>query len=125
VVLVAVHRQSDVVLLHQSALARSSAALAARLASTPVTSILNSLVPRLSSIGRHAARAAAAILSMAASSTLVPTKASPAALTRSAVGATAASATRAAVQVPLSSRVRLTATPVTAISISVRGVKRR
>ena len=34
-------------------------------------------------------------------------------------------ATRAAVHTPLSSSVRFTATPVTAMSISVRGVKRR
>ena len=51
---------------------RFSAMAAARRASTPATLIRNSLVPRLSSIGRQAAEQAAANLSRAAASTLVP-----------------------------------------------------
>jgi hypothetical protein len=49
--LVPVHRRRDVVLGHQFSLARSSAINAARRASTPATSVRNSMVPRLSSIG--------------------------------------------------------------------------
>jgi len=45
--------------------------------------------------------------------------------TRIAVGATAPSTTLASVQTPLVSSVTLTPTPTTAISISVRGIKRR
>src|SRR5262245_52935957 len=124
-VLVAVDRRRDVILLaHQFVLARSSACSAVRLASTPATLMRYSLVPRLSSIGRHAALAACASLSSAASSSRVPTSASAASLTSSTVGATAPSANRAAVQVPPASSVRLTPTPTTAMSISVRGVKR-
>src|SRR5437667_4367397 len=44
---------------HQEVLARSSAIKAARRASTPAIWMRNSTVPRLSSIGEHAARAAA------------------------------------------------------------------
>ena len=84
------------------------------------------MVPRLSSIGWQAARAAASSFSSAASSSLLPISACggrrrPAA----ARGATAPSDTRAAVQVPLASSVRLTPAPTTAMSISVRGMKRR
>jgi hypothetical protein len=45
--------------------------------------------------------------------------------TSSTRGATAPSDTRAAVIVPAASSVRLTPAPTTAISISVRGMKRR
>src|SRR5437762_2699321 len=48
---VSVHRRFDVMLRHQRLLARSSAIIAARRASTPATSMRNSIVPRLSSIG--------------------------------------------------------------------------
>ena len=73
----------------------------------------------------EAALTAWASRSRAASSMGVPTSASDASRTSSTVGATAPSATRAAVQIPRSSRVRLMPTPTTAMSISVRGVKRR
>src|SRR5262249_40304561 len=46
--LVSVHRRHDVVLGHQRVLARSSAINAVRRASTPATSMRNSMVPRLS-----------------------------------------------------------------------------
>src|SRR6185295_4834252 len=62
-------------LTHDFLLARLSAIFAARLASTPATLILYSLVPRLSSMGRQAADAAAASLSSALSSTLLPMRA--------------------------------------------------
>src|SRR5207237_7094357 len=48
---VAVHRRFDVMLRHQRLLALSSAIIAARRTSTPATSMRNSIVPRLSSIG--------------------------------------------------------------------------
>src|SRR6516225_5273309 len=82
------------------------------------------MVPRLSSIGRQAARQAAAAASSAASSRREPTSAFAAGSIRSAVGATAPSPTRAAAQTP-SFNVRLTPRPTTAISISVRGIMRR
>src|SRR5690349_13630527 len=63
-VVVAVDRGCDVMLLaHDFVLARSSACSAVRFASTPATLMRYSLVPRLSSIGRQAALAAAASLS--------------------------------------------------------------
>src|SRR5207247_5659960 len=115
-VLVAVDGRRHVILFgHQFCLARSSACCAVRRASTPATLIRYSLVPRLSSIGRQAALAAAASRSSALSSTFVPTSASAASLTSRMVGATAPSATRAAVQVPPPSRMRLTPTPTTAM----------
>ena len=98
---VAVHRRLDVVLGHQRVLARSSAIRAARRASTPATWMRNSMVPRLSSIGRHAARAAASsrscagLVEPAADDGLRPPP-PPAAPAR----ATAPSDTRAAVIVP-------------------------
>src|SRR5262249_21282647 len=57
--LVSVHRRRDVVLGHQFSLARPRAINAARRVRTPATWVRNSTVPRLSSMGRHAARAAA------------------------------------------------------------------
>src|SRR5262245_14407417 len=98
--LVSVHRRRDVMLGHQFALARVSAISAARRVSTPATSMRNSIVPRLSSIGRHAARAAASSLSWAAWSRLVPTMAWAASGTSSTFSATAPSDTRAAVIAP-------------------------
>ena len=56
---VSVHRSLRRDAWPSAVLARSSAINAARRASTPATSTRNSIVPRLSSIGRHAARAAA------------------------------------------------------------------
>src|SRR5581483_3065853 len=123
--LVPVHRRRYVVLRHQLFLARSSAICAARRASTPATLIRKSLVPRLSSIGRQAALAAAASFCMAPSSTLVPTNAAAAAGTSRGRSATAPSAMRAAVHLPLASSVRQTPQPTTAMSISVRGMNRR
>src|SRR5262249_1842972 len=82
------------------------------------------MVPRLSSIGRQAARQASAAFSTAASSSFEPTSALPAGSTSSAVGATAPRPTRAAVQTP-SFSVRLTPRPTTAMSISVRGIMRK
>src|SRR5512144_5246 len=122
---VAVHRRLDVVLGHQLLLARSSAIRAARRASTPATWIRNSVVPRLSSIGRQAARAAASSRSWAAASSRLPTMAWAASETSSTRAATAPSETRAAVMMPAPSTVKLTPAPTTAMSISVRGMKRR
>src|SRR5690606_1931567 len=62
---IAVDRRSDVNATHYLPPARSIAMPAARRASTPDTLILNSLVPRLSSIGFAAADAAAASLASA------------------------------------------------------------
>ena len=59
------------------------------------------------------------------SSSLRPTNAAEASGTRIAVGATAPSTTRASVQTPAGSSVTLTPAPTTAMSISVRGMKRR
>src|SRR5262249_57773463 len=78
---VSVHDRFDVMLGHQwlrppplsaPPRARSSAISAARRASTPATSTRNSTVPRLSSMGRQAARAAASSRFCAASSTPLP-----------------------------------------------------
>ena len=82
------------------------------------------MVPRLSSIGRQAAEQAAAAFASAASSSLEPISALAASSTSSTVGATAPRPTRAAVTVP-SLIVRLTPTPTTAMSISVRGIMRK
>ena len=82
------------------------------------------MVPRLSSIGRQAAEHAAAAFASAASSSFEPISALAASSTSSTVGATAPRPTRAAVTVP-SLIVRLTPTPTTAMSISVRGIMRR
>src|SRR5207247_9995265 len=69
---VPVHHCLDVMLGHQLVLARSSAIRAARRGSTPATSMRNSVVPRLSSIGRQAARAADESRSWARSSSRIP-----------------------------------------------------
>ena len=84
-------------------------------------SVLNSIVPLLSSIGLHAFFAAWASFFNAALSNLVPIIASAHSSTHSTVGATAPKATRASVITPLSER-KLTAQPTTAISISVLGM---
>src|SRR5688572_24883785 len=105
--------------------ARLSAISAARRAITPATLIRYSFVPRLSSIGRHAALAAAAIFLSASSSTFVPISAAAASLTSNARSATAPRLTRASLQTPLPSSTRLMPAPTTAMSISVRGMKRR
>src|SRR2546423_6624962 len=94
---VPVHRRLDVVLGHQTVLARSSAIKAARRASTPATWMRNSVVPRLSSIGAQAARAAASRRSWAPRSRRLPTMACAASRTSSTRGATAPSDTRASV----------------------------
>src|SRR5215467_6222888 len=122
---IAVDGGSYMVFGHQTFLARSSAMTAARRARTPATLMRYSLVPRLSSMGRQAALAAAASFCRACSSTLVPTSACAAGATSSGRSATAPSATRAAVHLPLLSSVRHTPQPTTAMSISVRGMKRR
>src|SRR5262249_27627533 len=75
---IAVHGGFDMVFGHQLVLARSSAIRAARRVSTAATSVRNSTVPRLSSIGRHAARAAASSRCCAAASRRVPMIACPA-----------------------------------------------
>src|SRR6266851_4996472 len=82
------------------------------------------MVPRLSSIGRQAAEQALAAVLTVASSSLLPISAFAASSTSSTVGATAPRPTRAAVQTP-SFKVRLTPTPTTAMSISVRGIIRK
>src|SRR5262245_20333998 len=122
---IAVHGHLDVMLGHQALLARSSAINAVRRASTPATWMRKSIVPRLSSIGAHTARAAASSRSCAGRSRRLPTIAAAASGTRSTRGATAPTETRAAVIVPAASTVRLTPAPTTAMSISVRGMKRR
>src|SRR5438132_12502869 len=122
---VAVHDRFDVVFGHQLVLARSSAIRAVRRASTAATSVRNSMVPRLSSIGRHAPRAAASSRCCAAASSRLPTMACAASETSSTRAATAPSDTRAAEIVPEPSSVKLTPAPTTAMSISVRGMNRR
>src|SRR6185436_6250928 len=122
---IAVHGRLDMVLGHQAVLARSSAISAARRVSTPATWMRNSIVPRLSSIGAQAARAAASSRSCAGRSRRLPTMACAAAGTSNTRAATAPRDTRAAVIVPAASAVRLTPAPTTAMSISVRGMKRR
>src|SRR5262249_37520174 len=122
---VAVDRRFDMMFGHQFVLARSSAIMAARRVNTPATSMRNSTVPRLSSIGRHAARAAASSLSCAGRSSRLPMMACAASGTSSTRAATAPRDTRAAVTVPAPSTVKLTPAPTTAMSISVRGMKRR
>ena len=69
--------------------------------------------------------AAAAAASSAASSSLVPISALAAASTSSTVGATAPSADAGGGAGAAASSVRLTPQPTTAMSISVRGMKRR
>src|SRR5262249_34947576 len=108
---VAVDGGGNLDLGHQFPLARLSAISAVRRASTPATLMRNSLVPRLSSIGRQAAEAASASRSSAFESTEVPISAFAASGTRITRSATAPSDTRAAVQTPLVSRVRLTPQP--------------
>src|SRR5439155_8091964 len=115
---VPVDRRRDVVLGHHRPLARSSAMSAARRVSTPATSVRNSTVPRLSSIGRHAARAAASSRAWAARSSVEPMMAPAASGTSSTFSATAPSDTRAWAITPAPSRVRFTPAPTTAMSIS-------
>src|SRR5262249_47323126 len=75
---VAVERRRYMNLGHQSVLrARSSAISAARRAITPATLIRYTFVPRLSSIGRHAALTAAAIRFNPPASILWPIAAAP------------------------------------------------
>src|SRR5579862_7708002 len=69
---VAIDLRGNVNLVHHLPLARFSAISAARRASTPATSIRNSIVPRLSSMGRQALEQAAARFASALASTLVP-----------------------------------------------------
>src|SRR5216683_6294205 len=114
-----------VMLAHRRSPARSKAIVAVRRANTPATLVRYSIVPRLSSIGLQACRAAWSSPASAVSSSLRPTNAAAASGTRIAVGATAPSTTRASAQIPPASSVRLTAAPTTAMSISVRGMKRR
>ena len=83
------------------------------------------MVPRLSSMGLQAALAADARLASASSSTFVPISALAPSSTRSGVGATAPRPSLAWVQTPASSSVSATPAPTTAMSISVRGMKRR
>src|SRR6185437_10839112 len=83
-----------------------------------------SAVPRISVIGLAALRAASAAAAMPASFTGLPASPSPASRTNSCVGATEASAMRAERNVPFS-RTTSTPAPATAISISLRGMKRR
>src|SRR5262249_609145 len=124
---VTVHGGFDMVLGHQLVLARSSAIRAARRVSTAATSVRNSTVPRLSSLRRHARRArrGASGGGRAAPSRRVPMMACAASWTSSTRAAPAPSETRAAVIVPPLSSVKLTPAPTTAMSISVRGMKRR
>ena len=83
------------------------------------------MVPLLSLIGLQASLAAAATFSSVASSSVEPTSAFSASGTRTTVGATAPSAIAAAVHFPVGSSVMRAAQPTTAMSISVRGMKRR
>src|SRR5215472_12548863 len=103
---VPVHRCRHVILRHQFALARSSAINAARLVSTAATSMRKSMVPRLSSIGRQIALAAASSRSCAGRSSVLPMIAWAAAGTSSTFSATAPSDTRAAVTLPPPSTVK-------------------
>src|SRR5215469_8798016 len=127
----AVDRGRDVMLAHQGALltqraaARSKAMVAVRRARTPATLVRYSIVPRLSVMGLQAACAAASSAARVGSSSLWLISALAASSTMTVVGATAPSTTRASVQTPLASSVTLVPQPTTAISISVRGIKRR
>src|SRR5450759_4403146 len=114
-----------VMLAHRRSPARSHAITAARRAITPATLVRYSIVPRLSSIGLQARRAAWSSAASTVSSSVRPIRAAAASGTRIAVGATAPSTTLASVQTPPGSSVTLTPAPTTAISISVRGMKRR
>jgi len=121
---VALMRRGDVIfLLIGCSLAALQRLLAYALCSTPATSMRYSLVPRLSSIGRHAARAAAARRSSATSSTRVPVSAgaAPRPAAQSAPPHRAQRRRRA-----YAARIegRLMPQPTTAMSISVRGVMR-
>src|SRR5581483_11492638 len=104
---------------------RPAAIFAARFVRTPATVRRYATVPRLSSIGLAAALAAAAAAFSARSSSFDPMSAVAASGTSNAVGATAPMATRAAVQTPFASSVTLTPAPATAMSISLRGIRRR
>src|SRR5262249_21743124 len=96
-----VDRGCYVMLAHQCVfpvalpMARSTPMAAPRRASTPATLVRYSIVPRLSLIGLHAARAAASSFFNVSASSVWPTKASAASLTSSTVGATAPRETRA------------------------------
>src|SRR5262245_22908085 len=80
----------------------------------------------MSVIGFAAAWAALAALAISASFSAPSTNAAPASGTKSGVGATAASTIRAAVHfVFAASRTTDTPAPATAMSISLRGMKRR
>src|SRR5712691_10942270 len=105
---VPVHRRLDVVLGHQLVLARSSAIRADRRVSTAATSMRNSVVPRLSSMGRQTARAAASSRSCAGLSSRLPMMAWAASGTSRTRAATAPRLTRAAVMTPPPSRLKLT-----------------
>ena len=98
---------------------------AARRASTPATLIRYSMVPRLSSIGLHAARAAASRASQRGLVELVSDQrrgglASPAVRRRHRTQRTRASRADAA-----GVERHVDPAPTTAMSISVRGMKRR
>ena len=90
-----------VVLRHQPFLARSRQSAAVRRASTPATLMRYSLVPRLSSIGLHAARLPRRACAAPASSSLLPIRVLAASSTSSGRAATAPSATRARDTAPL------------------------
>ena len=109
-----------------SPLARANAMAAARRVSTPAILVRYSMVPRLSVIGLQAARAAASI---AASVGVVQLAADQRLggivddhLGR---GNRRPARQRASLQTPLPSSTRFTPAPTTAMSISVRGIKRR
>ena len=74
-------------------------------------------MPRLSSIGRQAARIADDMFSTASSSTLVPINASAASDTNNAVAATAPRPTLAATQTPFESSDKLAAKKVARLEI--------
>src|SRR5262249_55609104 len=78
----AVDLRRYVMLAHQRPLARSKAIVAARRASTPATLVRYSIVPRLSSIGLHARRAAWSSPASAVASTACPIRAAAASGTR-------------------------------------------
>src|SRR5262249_38704858 len=105
-------------------LALWAAASSARRVSTLQRCRRESAVPGMSVIGLALARAISAARAMLASLTGWPASASPASRTNSGVGATEAKAIRAERNVPLSSTTS-TPAPATAISISLRGMKRR
>src|SRR5690606_34000937 len=109
-----------------AAASRIRAASRARRVRTDTRCRLYSALPRTSEMGRAASTASWAACRRCSSVRALPVRYSSAARARTGVGATAPKAIRTFAQVPvLGSRVTAALAPATAMSISLRGVKRR